>query len=106
MWSPKPGETRRPARPSTTYTVEDDLRNASDSDERDEPRDYSWGRRSQGPRYHAPQEDDKQPWTRRDLRGGHPRYAEFRRVFQNPEAAKTDTADSTPMDETEEDGGL
>jgi len=26
MWSPKPGETRRPARPSTTYTVEDDLR--------------------------------------------------------------------------------
>jgi len=72
MWSPKPGQTRRPARLSTTYTVEDDLSNASDSDERDEPRDYSWGRRSQGPRYHAPQEDDEQPWTR----GGHPRYAE------------------------------
>jgi len=45
MWSPKPGETRRPARPSTNYTVEDDLSNVSDSDERDEPRDCSWGRR-------------------------------------------------------------
>jgi len=42
MWIPKPGETRRPARPSTTYTVEDDFGNASDSDERDEPRDYPW----------------------------------------------------------------
>jgi len=76
MWSPKPGETRRPARPLTTYTVEDDLSNASDSDELDESLDYLWGRRSQGPRYHPPQEDDEQPWTRRDPRGGYPRYEE------------------------------
>jgi len=73
MWSPKPAETRRP---STTYNVEDDSSNASDCDERDEPRDYTRGRRSQGPRYRATQEDDEQPWTSRDPRGGHPRYAE------------------------------
>jgi len=49
MWSPKPGKTRRPARPSATYHVEDDSSNASYNIERAEPHDYSKGRLSVGP---------------------------------------------------------
>jgi len=45
MLSPKPGETQRPTRPSATYHVEDDFSNASDHDERTDPRHYSRGRR-------------------------------------------------------------
>jgi len=71
MWSPKPGDTRRPTRPSETYHVEDDSSNASEHYERAEPHDNSKVRRPEWSQHYAPQGDYEQPWTRRDPRAGH-----------------------------------